>query len=139
MAVPKVVNTALEEDVVRYVAGYVAKKLRRTHRELGSPTEEAPSDTWVENLSRGGLLNPSIEWYSACLRLEEHFQHHTIQQTKALGELINSVPSTISCPKTALILYLRVRLYERVRQLNKCLKHEATSRSRKKKMAKFTQ
>ena len=60
-AVPKQIASALECDVVRYISGYVAKKLRKNYEELGDPTAKAEEigESWVDHLSRGGLIQPS--------------------------------------------------------------------------------
>ena len=142
-AVPKQIASALECDVVRYISGYVAKKLRKNYEELGDPTAKAEKigESWVDHLSRGGLIQPSPDWYKTCLALESHFREHcgsSIRRIHTLSSLIESVPSSVECPKPAMILYFKVRLYGRIKQINKSFKDERNMRSAKKKTTKLT-
>ena len=141
-AIPQAVGASVERDVVAYIAGYVAKKLRHKHRNLGDPTARSHKldKSWVNHLSRGGLLQPSTEWLDSCLALEAHFQNRcgpSIRKTQTMRSLIESVPSSIVCPRPAMILFLKVRFYARLRQLNRACKHDSNTRSMKKKMLKF--
>lgn len=54
-----------ERDGVEYLAGWVAKKLKNIHPELGSYTKNLKSNhnyiipKWITYLSYGGLIQPS--------------------------------------------------------------------------------
>ncbi|KAJ8974062.1 hypothetical protein NQ317_016199 [Molorchus minor] len=54
-----------ESDGLRYLAGYVAKKLLPKHPNLGDPTKEIPNGTipsWLQYLSFGGLIEPNEQF-----------------------------------------------------------------------------
>ena len=64
---------------LRYIAGWVAFKFRKEHRNLGSVVTSssmsatavaASGSSWLQSVSRGGLREPSAEWFSAVLSME---------------------------------------------------------------------
>ncbi|KAK3924472.1 Transposable element P transposase [Frankliniella fusca] len=70
----------MENDGVTYLAGWVAYKHKNV-TWLGKPTREGTNSlgahllpSWVQQLSFGGLMEPSAEWLSAALEMEKIFK-----------------------------------------------------------------
>ena len=129
-----------EKNVIGYIAGYVAKKLRLEHRDLGIPTfMKTVDDSWISKLSRGGLLQPSEKWLSICLKLEQHFKASCkdgIPRERTLTNLFATLPY-IDAPKKAIELYFRIRLYAKMKYLNEDLSKSKLARYSRKKISKF--
>lgn len=75
---------ALEElDGQQYVHGYMAKSLMKNHDWTGNYTHQLDSGTeehigkenYVEDLSRGGLVQPSQQWEELADQMEDYFNH----------------------------------------------------------------
>ena len=140
--VPQTLQFVPEDDVVHYIAGFVARKLRATHRYLGSPTSDSHEATWASYKSDGGLLEPAEDWFQACLQLECHFKHRCAAALKQEGTLKDLVDTAIPImekkfPKTAVVLYLKTRLYARVKFLNEQFRQSRIIASTQRKLAKF--
>lgn len=83
---------ALEElDGQNYVQGYMAKSLMKNHDWTGNYTYQLESGTeqqfgkenYVEDLSRGGLVQPSEQWEELAEQMEDYFNHiHNLGKDK---------------------------------------------------------
>ena len=68
----------MERDGLEYLAGWVAYKHKKVSW-LGQPTREGANKSyahlpsWVQQLSFGGLMQPSSEWLSAAEKMEDIF------------------------------------------------------------------
>lgn len=67
-------ESELALNSLRYLAGWVARKYVNTHLELGTYTNlttmsDSKQDAWVQNLSYGGLIEPSYEWLQCAIFL----------------------------------------------------------------------
>ncbi|CAL1278868.1 unnamed protein product [Larinioides sclopetarius] len=63
---------------LKYLAGYIAHKYRKYDRSLAIPSGQSlavssKEKTWIEVLSRGGLLIPTDEWFEQIKKFEETF------------------------------------------------------------------
>lgn len=114
-------STKLDHEIIEYIAGYVAYKLRVQHPQLHEPHSSGRPDSWINQASRGMLLHPTTEWLALCLKLEHLFREKCgegLLKLNSLGTLHRSIPKEISMPDSACKLYLRVRFYHRLKSLN---------------------
>ncbi|CAL1261083.1 unnamed protein product [Larinioides sclopetarius] len=87
---------------LKYLAGYIAHKCRKYDRSLAIPSGQSlaissKEKTWIEVLSRGGLLIPTDEWFEQIKKNEEtyremHCNNHLSTQRNQVG-LLNSSKS----------------------------------------------
>ena len=93
--------TEVEAQAVKYIAGYVAFKLKISYPRLGSPTgflkPNCKSDR-LEFISRGGLRSHSQEWLCARKRLKEYFRkinHNGIRKSQTMTKLLQQAPRSV--------------------------------------------
>ena len=74
--------TLEEEDGMHYALGYMARGMRKDFPNLGSFTHqlddgntESNKENYVEDLSFGGLTQPSTDWLNTADRLESYFSY----------------------------------------------------------------
>ena len=86
------------EDSLRYLAGYIAWKLKRAGnvKEYGTPNGKTPyvmdpNTNWIETLSKGGLLIPTKElwnWIQQCEKIFLEYFAGFQQQDRITSRLI---------------------------------------------------
>lgn len=70
------------DDALEYIAGYLAKKHKENQPELGDFTYKVKSDhsynipSWVQQLSFGGLIKPSLEWLNKVKKWNFYFEKY---------------------------------------------------------------
>jgi hypothetical protein len=123
---------------LKYVAGYLAHKLRVKYPELGSRTSEQyafaqATAPWISTLSRGGLTVPSVQFMENILAFEELFKEihgdglntqHKVMQT-TIEYITLKFPSI---PNEIIKKYVRTRTFIRIKFLNHQLKAEDEAR-----------
>jgi hypothetical protein len=68
------------DDAFEYIAGFIAKKFKNTHPQLGDFTYRIKSDnayslpSWVQQLSFGGLIKPSTDFLTTIKRWNKYFE-----------------------------------------------------------------
>lgn len=111
---PQCPLTHEEENALRYVAGYVCRKLRKSLDSSSLPSkedmilcvmelsgdemdEERGTEAWTNLIDRGGLWHVSDQTYSLFATMEEEIRQHlslataSKQQEGARQQLINSI------------------------------------------------
>ena len=125
-----------QNEGLSYVAGFIAAKLRNEFPELGEKTSEVSpfqetNYPWLAALSRGGLTQPSTEFFNQIKEFENIFQlfhgSNISKESNVIKNfqkvLLKKFPSLH--PKIAM-KYSRTRTFIRMKFLN----HELRSKSR---------
>ena len=133
-----------------YVAGFIAAKFRSEFPELGQKTSEAnpflPTNyPWLSALSRGGLTQPSPEFFDQVKQFENVFlSFHGSNISKEINVIKNFQSLFMQRfpnlnPKVAL-KYSRTRTFIRMKFLNHQLraKSNAVKRREAKKKSQFS-
>lgn len=141
-----VATISTEKDGLQYLAGWVAKKLKTSHPELGHYTYQNENKTfhstyslpsWLKFLSFGGLTEPTSEFMADCLELEKLF-------CKYFGNGLNKTPGIckIICKKIKkkkniddIIIqkFVRQRIFIRINYIN--MKNEEEKKNKYRKRA----
>lgn len=140
------ISDVLEEEALKYVAGYVAFCFKNKYNALGNETknmEVSEKMDWLPFVSRGKCIYPAEKWLKTAKIIDAEFQkfHGTTLRRdkwifKLLYGLISSKLST-DIPKEVIMCFIRTRTYIRVNNINNALT-AAKFRKRKKKIVKFT-
>ena len=115
----------------RFLAGYIAYRGRKYSTSLGTPSGQllslpsnTPSDGWIEQLSRGGLLVPSDDWLNKISQFELIFiEEHGKDSLSKKKNVIQAVCDKIALkfpevPIEIIKIYVRTRTFIRLRHLN---------------------
>jgi len=135
-----------EQGGKEYLAGFVASKLRSSNPELAATVieiDQVKTTSWVSALSKGNLVVPSIRWRNDCELLHQEFeQFHDNRDKlnrntgvlKGFCEALGNRYPLIS--KSALQKYIKVRLFIRIKHLNRKME-EKRAEDRKKQQERF--
>lgn len=128
------------EDGLKYVAGWMARKLRKLYPKF-IETEHTNDcqKSWIQELSLGGLTEPSEEFFNVIKNLESMFVKNT-KKTANFKKVIgvkNLLTQTMkkeapNVPKEVIDLFVRRRIAMRVKYLNKQRKNVTTLKCKKK-------
>lgn len=74
----------IEKNGLTYIAGSLAKQKLKTYSNLGRYTKQNEVNqmhsyaipSWIQNLSFGGLIEPSEEWNTQVKRMERYFVNY---------------------------------------------------------------
>lgn len=134
------------QDVVEYLAGWIAKTYRHTFSELVSTTEQNSNESphghdyvmssWISHSAYDRLIVPSHEFKKNILRIERLFKKITKQQIpKGPGVVKNLTKKIFSRMEMADKYYPVVQTFIKQRLLIKMkyLNHQIASRNKKKK------
>lgn len=139
----------INEEGLRYIAGYVAYRFSTKYPQLGTKSHKiSPSQKlgWIECISRGKLMVPSEELFSAAQILNQEFLSMHGESlsdgkknfTNLAKKTASKLPQNIKLPFEVLLCLARTRTYIRLRMLNKQISFLNTQRKLNKKMGKFT-
>lgn len=126
-AASKDVIETTEEDGLHYLAGWIAKKLRKSHPELGNYTSKVQYNnkilpSWIKHLSFGGLVEPSNEWKNKITELENNFKKYfgneVIHMRNTTRILVNNIKKSVDVDETILRTFVKQRLFIRINYLN---------------------
>ncbi|KAE8741599.1 hypothetical protein FOCC_FOCC012892 [Frankliniella occidentalis] len=118
----------MERDGITYLAGWVAYK----HKDLpwlGNPTRErkntsaAQLPSWVQQLSFGGLMEPSPEWLNSALHIEKVFQEFHKSEIYKGPNTVKKCVFKVMCeitsiPENVIKTYILQRTRIRIKFLN---------------------
>lgn len=114
------------KEALRFIAGYIAFKVR--DKNLGTNTASIEDvnipHTWIEMLSRGGLVTPSQKWFETVQHLERCFTlFHGENKLKNCEGVIKNFSEILikKFPEenaTALKLFAKTRTFFRIKYLN---------------------
>lgn len=120
-----------ESDGLMYVAGYLARKHRDQFPDLGSYTYKEDSKnihsysmpSWVQQLSFGGLTQPSEEWMKNVEKMETFFNKFHKGTLRTGKNIVIRTHKYISkkCPNVPQILvksFSKQRIFIRIKYLN---------------------
>lgn len=122
-----------EKDGLAYIAGYLAKKLKEKHPELGKYTYQINEGinmhsyghfpSWIKNLSFGGLIQPSDEWLDQVQRMDKYFVKLHKDNFKFKKHIIKRTTRYISTKVTdvqneLVASFARQRVFVRIKFLN---------------------
>ena len=120
------------EQGLRYVAGYIAHKLRPLYPDLGCKTCDEglfvqDLSPWITQLSRGGLINPSEDFLATIKKFEVHFNALHKEKLDPSKGVISRLVQTLQLhhPDVALPIikkYCRTRTFIRLKHLNREIK-----------------
>lgn len=122
-----------EKDGLAYIAGYLAKKHKESHPDLGKYTYKIDKGisqhsyshfpSWIQNLSFGGLIEPSDKWLDYVNKMDTYFQklhknnfHFTKNIVKRTTQYILSKVTDV--PKELVTSFCRQRVFVRIKFLN---------------------
>jgi len=140
------VSDIIEEEGLKYVAGYVAYRFKNKYNTLGVETRQLEildNVDWLQFISRGKCMYPSEELLQAAHIMNVEFnKYHGSSLSKdqfifqTLGNIVqNKLKSEI--PKEVLLCLIRTRTYIRLNEINKSIRN-ANYKNKQKKMSKFT-
>ena len=128
-----------------YICGFIARKLGSKYPYLGNKSSDIDmnnsdiSTPWIKHLSNGGLTVPSDIFVSACNEFEKKFvsfhscHKNGIDQDQNVIERMKNVlmASFPSWPEDILLLFVKTRLYIRIKNLNcQIMYHEGKAKRR---------
>jgi hypothetical protein len=138
----------LNVEALRYLAGYVAAKLRTQHPELGQRTAlqvHTNASSWIQRLSKGGLVVPSEIFFDSVAELERSFVEfhgasgmHTC--VNAISKYIAFAKASVNCvnvPAAAIELFSRTHLFIRMRHVAEVAQSERAKRRLRRKVHKL--
>ena len=122
--IPSTNDDELTTEALKYVAGYVAFKVRRDHPELSTPTgqtnqEPTVCSRWIQTLSRGGLRQPSLVWFQTVQSLEREFRsYHGTGLRKEPGVIKTVVMTLVNkyLSASAVKCFIKTRTFIRIQQ-----------------------
>ncbi len=118
-------NMDCTEEALKYIAGFLAFKMKTSHPEMSATNDEkisAPPCPWIDQYSYGALTKPSEEWFERMKKFEKVFKSFH-------GEGISREKGIIRClqevllrefpyvPKDVLNLYAKTRTHIRIKYL----------------------
>lgn len=130
---------------LKYVTGYVAYRFKdkypflHNHNHQNMPIRDA--DDWIVQVSRGGLLQRSEEFFKVTQYGETIFQafhgnsFHKGDKviTKVANEIYNKTKEILDTPNVVLQCFVRTRTYIRIRHMNMNIKNRTDKKSLKRK------
>jgi hypothetical protein len=121
----------VEYEGFRYLAGYLAFRLRPIVPNLGDPTARVtlsrparPGNVpdWISMLSEGGLIQPSEELVKKVLEMDKLFQEFDgkdfYREEGAVKSLSLLIQQQLGVHEKIATLFSRVRLFIRIRSMN---------------------
>lgn len=144
----------INQDALKYIAGYVAYRFKNKYPELGSKTSDILSEPdhsqphdWIHFISGGCLLTPSEELMQAAYILDKEFNEMHGPSSLAdekyifnkLSErTLKKINSAFSIPYEVIHCLSRTRTYIRLRTINRNAREESCRKQKEKKLFKFT-
>jgi hypothetical protein len=119
----------MKGEPLRYLAGYIAYRFKRTHPNLGSKIGQhfSPCNApdWISMLSKSGLTAPSDSFMFVIKQFEERFQQyygptglHTCNNVVyRLQQYLMSTVKYEGVPVIAVRLYALLRTFIRMRRV----------------------
>lgn len=140
---PQVLNTtATEQDGFKYLAGWIARKFKKSYPNLGRYTYETQDKSfhtyslpsWCQFLSFGGLTEPTPQFLEDCLQLEKMFNKYfgkKINTTKRISaKLFKKMSEKVQLDDVIIKAFIRQRIYIRINYTNLLNKEKKTALKR---------
>ena len=138
----------VNEDGLKYIAGWIAYKFRKDHPELGTNTARIPQSqdhsynvpSWIQHLSFGGLIVPNEDFFKVILYMEKIVKKQMGDQLPKGKNIVTDLTEKISkkIGRKDLFLidnkvvkkFVKMRIIIRMRYLNQ-IKEEENLKKRK--------
>jgi len=137
----------IEDEGLKYIAGYVAHRFKSKYSNLGVATFEMPvgSDIeWVQFISRGKCMYPSEILLTATRIMNVEFEkYHGSQLRKnkfifnELATIVQEKIQPLKLPRTVILCLVRTRTYIRLRVMNRQISEQNRNKHKKMKIIKF--
>lgn len=139
-------TTVIEQEGLKYIAGYVAFRFKNKYSFLGTSTEMLVDreEDWINYISRGRLTSPSSDLLHVAGTMNEQFESFHGTSLSSEPWIFRKVAdrteekSKIRIPREVLLCLVRTRTYISVRNLNKKISAENLKIRHNRKVAKFT-
>ena len=130
-----------------YEGGWVRRLAYRAYKLQHWNFSRWNSRVWhprIIQISRDGLSYPSTIWMRTCCKLEDYFVNTTnsgLKKTETLTSIYNgALPLSSQNPEIpfeAITLFLRTRMYIRLKGLNQQVREESQQKKAKRKVKEF--
>lgn len=133
----EIIREIIKEEVIIYLAGYVAHRFRTKYPFLGQPTWELPSNmdetSYTCSISRGFLVYPCDYLIKSAQLLEKVF-HKFHKDSLSDAEFVFQkvahllkvkINNEFILPDEVLLCLIRTRTYIRLKELNKARKNSS--------------
>jgi len=138
------VNEIINEEGLKYIAGYVAFRFKSKDKTLDTETRqlETSDPDWLQFISRWKCIYPSDKLLQCAYIMNIEFaKYHGFSLNKEnfiFQKLANIVQAKlkIKISEEVLLCLIRTRTYIRVREINRAIASE-NHRRKQKKMSKF--
>lgn len=137
----------IEEEGLKYIAGYAAHKFIHKYENLGKCAEKSinPESEWINYISRGKIISPCSDLINVARAMNEEFNNYhgsSLQKNpwifRTLTDVIEKKMQGKCIPREVLLCLIRTRTYIRLKILNKKIAAESNKIKQRKKMTKFT-
>ncbi|XP_071574859.1 uncharacterized protein [Temnothorax nylanderi] len=142
------ITDIIEDEGLKYVAGYVAYRFKSKYPQLGVETREMPTinnGDWIQFISRGKCMYPSEDMIATARIMNIEFEkYHGSNLRKdqlifnKLADIIHDKIQPIQLPRDVILCLVRTRTYIRVRVINRQICESNRKKNRRRKLVKFT-
>lgn len=143
-------TTYTENDGFEYLAGWMAKKLKNSHPELGDYTHKLNHEhdyvrpSWVRHLSFGGLVAPTTAFKSLILQLDKEFNKYMgdgLKNDKDITKkLLKKFQITFpSIDEDIIKLFIKHRIFIRINYLNTTYNEKKNDKTLKRRVLQIKQ
>lgn len=126
----------LTYDGLENLTGFICHKLKKLNPDTCVSKTTDNEYSWVNHLSEGGLSKPSHDLMDQTAKLEQIFDRvnkETLHISKNYMANLLEQCKNVECSNEVKKLFLRSRMYFRIRRLNQAIQEK----SRKRKMLKI--
>lgn len=127
----------LQLDAIEYISGFILKKLN-----LKNEISDEAYFSWIDHVTEGGLKKPHPKFISKITELEHIFRDINGNKLCSNEQFLKyhiDKSFNVDLPLAVKKLYFKIRLYNRIKNLNKNNNDQISeSRKKKKKMMKIT-
>lgn len=144
----KPIADVIEEESLRYIGGYIARKFCVKYPYLGHKKVECPSmnKTWIDEINRGELYTPAPTFFSHLSRMREIFMTvhgNSLKEGKqCFKRIVSDIESVgVDLPSEVIYFFAKISVFFRIRKLNSeirlNIKKNKVCRSEKRKLMKM--
>lgn len=125
---------SMEYDGFENLAGYICKRLHNELPDIRVNAENDSSYTWVNHLSEGRLSKPTVQMMGYMMELEMIFNVANGEELLIIKNYIShmlNLVEHVDCSNKIKKLFMRARMYFRIRKLNRQILENLKSKKRK--------
>lgn len=141
------ITDIIEDEGLKYVAGYVAYRFKNKYPNLETETSLLPAVDdvdWLQFISRGNCLYPSKELLQTARIINAEFtRYHGFNLCKdafifkTLTAKVQALIQPTKIPEEVILCLVRTRTFIRVREINQAIGIKNRMRNKKRKLSKF--